>query len=78
MSCAKLKNVDFIENHSVISCNKSAISDNDCVFFNAIERMSDDQRKIDVSLIIYILKQKDTIVKELHDKIKILTFKLIY
>ncbi|KAG5882828.1 hypothetical protein JTB14_008011 [Gonioctena quinquepunctata] len=81
-SCAR--NCSFIKTISddLITCCESSVktvsnlkSDNDQAFFDAIGQLS-PERKVDISIFTYVVKQKDLIIDELRQKIKMLNEKI--
>ncbi|CAG9822300.1 unnamed protein product [Phaedon cochleariae] len=77
-SCAK--NCGFVKSISndLITCcepSTQSVSNNECdndqAFFDAIENLS-PEKKVDISIFSYVIKQKDLIIDELRQKIKML------
>lgn len=69
-SCAKLfKGLQILNDSSAICC-ESNTNESDA-FFDALEKLSEDNR-IDLSILNYIVRQKDNLISELQEKIKIL------
>lgn len=71
----KKRNFKTVSDNSIICCEKSHEnngSTTDVEFFDAIERVCDKEKKIELGIFTYIIKQKDMIIKELNDKIQIL------
>lgn len=71
-SCARIsKDVKVISDSLINCCGvENCVSNNDA-FFDAMESVSVDN-KVDVSIFTYIVKQKDALIYELQDKIKVL------
>lgn len=44
----------------------------DDTFFDAIDKLSGNEKKVDIAIFQYIIKQKNNIISELNDKIRIL------
>ncbi|KAG5870631.1 hypothetical protein JTB14_034883 [Gonioctena quinquepunctata] len=81
-SCAR--NCSFIKSISEdsITCCESSVktvsnleSDNGQAFFDAIGQLS-PEKKVDISIFTYVVKQKDLIIDELRQKIKMLNDKI--
>lgn len=70
-SCAKLKNVKIIDNLSVNCCESDDLNI-DNAFFLAMRNLWNEDKKVDISIFQYIVKQKDMVIDELKDKIRIL------
>ncbi|KAG5880030.1 hypothetical protein JTB14_034839 [Gonioctena quinquepunctata] len=73
LRCAKSAENVIVQNDNVIICcdsefNAEETSDG---FFEALEGLSDD-KKVDIEVFRYTIKQKDTIICELRGKIEIL------
>ncbi|KAG5871828.1 hypothetical protein JTB14_006725 [Gonioctena quinquepunctata] len=73
LRCAKSADNVIVQNDNVIICcdsefNAEETSDG---FFEALEGLSDD-KKVDIEVFRYTIKQKDTIICELRGKIKTL------
>ncbi|CAH0547204.1 unnamed protein product [Brassicogethes aeneus] len=72
LSCAKLSsNVKIVEN-GIICCKSQSDGkdyDSDMAFYDAVESTD---KCIDSQTFLYIIKQKDIIINELRDKVKIL------
>lgn len=78
-SCARLCNsVKFTNNDTIICCERASgpACDIDAAFFDAMDNLCDTDKKVDISIFNYIIKQKDIIIEELRDKIKNLTKQL--
>lgn len=80
MSCAKKSKYDFVTKTSVKCCDEPenihyTNDDTDSDFLDAMETISVDD-KIDIRIFKYIIKQKDLIIEELNDKIKMLSEQL--
>ena len=74
-SCGKLRNVKVVDDNLINCCEKSSDSaspDGDAAFFDAMDEISGPNRKINVNIFNYIVKQKDMIIHELRDKISLL------
>ncbi|CAG9815509.1 unnamed protein product [Phaedon cochleariae] len=78
-SCGKKRQVKVICDNNVICCEKTddKVVENDAAFFDAVDEFSDSSKKIDVSIFNYVVKQKDTIICELRDKISLLNEQII-
>lgn len=75
LSCAKLCNsIKFINNDTIICCEPVDV---DTAFFDAMENLSTEDKKVDINIFNYIIKQKDIIIDELREKIKILNDQLV-
>ncbi|CAG9823885.1 unnamed protein product [Phaedon cochleariae] len=79
-SCAR--NCSFVKSIGedlIICCEPSSQTvsecDNDQAFFDAIENLSTD-KKIDISIFSYVVKQKDIIIDELRTKIEMLNYQI--
>lgn len=78
-SCAKLNNVIFIDDNNVKCCvdDSGSVStrtdDNDALLYDALNEIADENNKVDIKLIKYILHQKDVMISELREKNDILT-----
>lgn len=73
LSCAKLCSfVKFINKDIIVCCESELTCDEDITFFDAIENMSAGDKKADLKVFSYIVKQKDAIIDELRDKVKLL------
>ncbi|KAG5900427.1 hypothetical protein JTB14_029313 [Gonioctena quinquepunctata] len=72
-SCGRLKHVKTVSDNFIICCGKNEeCVDVDSAFFDAIEELSDTSIKIDINIFHYIVKQKDAIITQLYDEIKLL------
>lgn len=75
-SCGKRKNVKIVSDNLIICCEKSeaecVVPDVDSAFFDAIEEISGNDKKINIEIFNYLIKQKDLIINGLNDKIKLL------
>ena len=79
-SCAKISaNVKIIDDNTIQCCEKEeseldiqSVDDVDNAFYVALDQISDNENKIDVRIFKYVLKQKDNLIKELQEKIKLL------
>ncbi|KAJ4447521.1 hypothetical protein ANN_09528 [Periplaneta americana] len=73
-SCAS-----FITNIKILDANtvkcRDVEEDNDCdeVFSNMLKGITDNEGKIDINIFKYIIRQKDCIIAELREKVKLLT-----
>lgn len=71
-SCARLsKGVKVISDTLINCCGVESCDANSEAFFDAMKSLSVDS-KMDVTIFTYIIKQKDMLIHELQDKIKIL------
>lgn len=71
-SCAKLcTNVKFVNNSEIICCEVLPVNESDNGLFEALEELN-SEKKVDVYLFSYVIKQKDLIIQELRDKIDLL------
>ena len=75
-SCAKLvpsvRHVD-VENKILVCCDAVALSaDEDDAFFDAVNAIAGQEKKIDVAIFNYIVKQKDILINELREQIRAL------
>lgn len=75
--CARNSNkVKFIENGNIRCCElNDYVDESNKAFFDALNQLSDNG-KIDIIIFNYIIKQKDMIIRELQDKVKILSRQL--
>ncbi len=72
-SCAKLiNNIKLLDSAKLICCERIPIVDDDAAFFDAVEQLSGPEKKVDLSIFTYILKQKDHVIAELRDQVKLL------
>lgn len=75
-SCARKQNVKILGDSLVECCNNiTQEPDNhhsDDMFFDAIDKLSGNEKKVDIAIFQYIIKQKNNIISELNDKIRIL------
>ena len=72
--CAKIvSNNPLLDSALFNCCGDSSSSDDDAAFFDAVELLSGPDKKIDISIFNYIVKQKDLIIAELRDRIKLLS-----
>nr|CAI5832895.1 unnamed protein product [Callosobruchus analis] len=71
--CARLSNVKITSENAVLCCEKENVS-NDCdaAFYDAIDDLASENKKIDVSILNYVIKQKDALINELQERIKVL------
>lgn len=79
-SCAKNLKCVIIDKHFVNCCEKSdevynTEDDINAAFFDAMDNLT-CENKIDISIFKYIVKQKDAIIAELNDKVRILNEQL--
>ena len=73
-SCAKLmNNMKFIDDCNIACCDNANDIDDDEAFFNAMNNVADSNGKVDVQILKYIVKQKDSIIHELKERITSLT-----
>lgn len=73
LSCAKkLNNITFLNNTTIRCCESALKNGCDAEFFDAVDGLSGSERKVDIAIFNYILKQKDIIISDLRDQIKIL------
>ena len=71
-SCARVSKGVKVVSDSLINCCGTEIYDsNNEAFFDAVESVSVDN-KIDIHIFSYIIRQKDVIIDELQDKIRVL------
>lgn len=79
-SCAKLSNIKILDDNTVQCCEretKRAYSDDlETTFYEAISEIADSENKIDIRIINYIIHQKDLIIWELRERVKMLTEQL--
>lgn len=81
INCAKKVNVKFLDDNTIKCCDEServkeeseCINDDDIVFMDALNDISDENNKIDIRIVKYILQQKDSIISELRERIQIMT-----
>ncbi|KAG5869980.1 hypothetical protein JTB14_017402 [Gonioctena quinquepunctata] len=70
------RNIVFIENERIICCDNllSGVldSDNDIPSLGASDEFASSEKKVDVSIVDYMLKQKDIIIHGLWGKIDLL------
>lgn len=75
-SCAKkLRNAKIVTDNTILCCEKPIENnglESDLAFFDAVEEYSNKDKKIDFNIFTYIIRQKDVIINELNDKIRIL------
>lgn len=75
-SCAKLyNNVKQSDDKTFIICCESESvvnSEPDAAFYDALEDLANSDKKVDIHLFSYIIKQKDIIINELREKINLL------
>nr|CAI5840505.1 unnamed protein product [Callosobruchus analis] len=70
--CAKYNNAKIIDENSLLCCDNAG-SDGEIAFFDAAEEITgDEHKKIDISIFNYVIKQKDALIGELHERIKVL------
>ncbi|KAK5645126.1 hypothetical protein RI129_006426 [Pyrocoelia pectoralis] len=75
LSCAKLvKSVKFISENEITCCDDLNADDKD--FNEALILIADENGKVDIRIINYILKQKDIIISELRNQIDSLKYQL--
>ncbi|KAJ3642514.1 hypothetical protein Zmor_025284 [Zophobas morio] len=74
LSCAKgVSYVKILDSKSLVCCDKVKMPPvvcEDSEFFEAMEQMSGPEKKVDIAVFNYIIKQKDEIIKELRDRVK--------
>ena len=83
-SCAKFQsNVIFIDDNNIQCCNNEVIegksvneSSIESDFYDAINEMANEQNKTDVRIIRYIIQQKNDVIHELRNQIKVLSDQL--
>nr|CAI5861135.1 unnamed protein product [Callosobruchus analis] len=79
ISCAKHLNLKNVSASSVLCCKNvtNSIDDGDNAFFDAMEELAiANDNKVDFSIFSYIIKQKDIIIKELQEKVKLLNYQI--
>lgn len=76
-SCARNSSrVKCMENGNIVCCETNDCGeDTDVAFFDALSQISDNG-KIDLAIFNYIVKQKDMIIEELQEKVKMLNTQL--
>ncbi|KAJ3661238.1 hypothetical protein Zmor_005644 [Zophobas morio] len=80
-SCAKLcAKVKFIDDHYVLCCDEKVLdtfsTKTDVEFFDAMDELSLEGKTLDPRIVAYMLKQKDTLIQELYEKIATLRYQL--
>ncbi|CAG9818118.1 unnamed protein product [Phaedon cochleariae] len=78
-SCAKnCSYVTFLDNNKIVCCDSAPTSKDDIMdpesnaaLFDALEKVYPDG-KVDLSIFSYIIRQKDTIIKQLEEKVMLL------
>lgn len=76
-SCAKLSKGVKVINNAAINCWSVENGDVNEAFFDALEIVSVDN-KVDINIFSCVIKQKDTIMYELYEKIKLLNEQILY
>ncbi|KAJ4444641.1 hypothetical protein ANN_06437 [Periplaneta americana] len=72
-SCASfITNIKILDANTVKCCDMEEDNDCDEVFSNMLKGIT-DEGKIDINIFKYIIRQKDCIIAELREKVKLLT-----
>ncbi|PSN43611.1 hypothetical protein C0J52_16373 [Blattella germanica] len=75
-SCSKLVTDIIFINDNIVKCcvnSEQNVSNHDLLLCDALKEYVDENNKIDVKLVNYILYQKQVIINELRDKVVILS-----
>ncbi|KAJ4433587.1 hypothetical protein ANN_15897 [Periplaneta americana] len=73
-SCASfITNIKILDANTVKCCDVEEDNDYDEVFPNMLKGITDNEGKIDINIFKYIIRQKDCIIAELREKVKLLT-----
>lgn len=73
-SCASfITNIKILDANTVKCCDVEEDNDCDEVFSNMLKGITDNEGKIDINIFKYIIRQKDCIIAELREKVKLLT-----
>lgn len=73
ISCAKILNgVKFVDDNTISCCISENNKEDDMTFFEAISEVAGPEKRIDIRIFNYIVKQKDAIIVELRDKVAML------
>lgn len=77
ISCAKILNIQILENNTVKCCDiGGTVNDNhndfESVSYDFLSDLADENGKLNISVVKYILQQKDNVVSVLKGKVKLL------
>ncbi|PSN33583.1 hypothetical protein C0J52_23003 [Blattella germanica] len=77
---SKLPGVSIIDENTIKCCSADIRKTNNnsgLEFYDAMVAMADENNKIDVSTISYLIEQKDIVIHELRDKVTILMEQIV-
>ena len=73
LSCAKLsKTVHFVNEEVIKCCSGDGENDEEKGLFNALNDMADNDKKVDIRIVKFLLQQKECVITELKEKVQIL------